>query len=119
VAVASETVSTLMTRIASGLTFFAKRQFRWTFQTTYSATFVRRCALIAATEREQPLLALAVPTVTGLVILITGGFQFTKGKADQLAIYRQGPNPNQPAHAGSAWGLGLRFGLHCASVVPT
>jgi predicted metal-binding membrane protein len=71
---------------------------------------------LAAVEMQLPALARAVPIAVGVVILITGALQLTAWKARHLACCRQAPGRGRtlPADAGTAWRLGLRFGLHCS-----
>jgi predicted metal-binding membrane protein len=71
---------------------------------------------LAAIEMEQPALARAVPTATGVVVLIAGALQLTAWKARQLACCREafGRGRTLPADAGTAWREGLRLGLQCS-----
>ena len=87
-------------------------------------------AALAAIEMQQPALARAVPTATGVVVLIAGALQFSAWKAHHLAGCREAPafaraevsasfsdaSPKRPpaAEAGEAWRHGLRLGLHCS-----
>ena len=70
---------------------------------------------LAAVEMQLPALARAVPIAAGVIVLIAGAFQFTSWKAHHLACCREAPERGRtlPADAGTAWGHGLRLGLHC------
>lgn len=72
-------------------------------------------AALAAGAMHRPVLARAVPTVAGVVVLIAGALQFTAWKAHHLACCRQAPGRDRtfPADAGTAWRHGLCLGLHC------
>jgi len=72
-------------------------------------------AATATIEMERPTLARAAPIAAGLVVLIAGTVQFTKGKAHHLTSCREAPGRDHvlSAHPGAAWRLGLHFGLHC------
>ncbi len=72
-------------------------------------------AALASFEMRQPALASAIPLAGGIVVLLAGAQQFTPWKARHLACCREdprcaGPLPMDP---GTAWGHGLRLGLHC------
>src|SRR5450755_2858678 len=71
---------------------------------------------LAAIEMQLPALARAVPIAIGVVILMAGCLQFTAWKARHLACCREGPGRGRtlPADADTAWGHGLRLGLHCS-----
>jgi predicted metal-binding membrane protein len=71
---------------------------------------------LAAVEMQQPVLARAVPSAVGVVVLITGALQFTAWKAHHLACCRDAPGRGRalPADAGTAWRHGLGLGLHCS-----
>jgi predicted metal-binding membrane protein len=73
-------------------------------------------AALATIEMQQPALARAVPTATGVVVLIAGALQFSAWKAHHLADCREAPGRGRtlPADAGTAWRHGLRLGLHCS-----
>jgi predicted metal-binding membrane protein len=73
-------------------------------------------AALAAIEMQQPALARAVPTATGVVVLIAGALQFSAWKLHHLACCREEPGRGRtlPADAGTAWRHGLRLGLHCS-----
>ena len=79
------------------------------------AAFVLGAALAAA-EMRVPALARAVASAVGVVVLIAGALQFSAWKAHHLACCRQVPAPDQAlaADAGTAWGHGLRLGIHCS-----
>jgi predicted metal-binding membrane protein len=68
---------------------------------------------LAALEMQLP--PRTVSTAVGMVVLITGAFQFTARKAHHLACCRAAPGCGHtlPADAGAAWRHGLRLGLHC------
>ena len=70
----------------------------------------------AAIEMVWAVLARVVPIVAGLVVLFAGALQFTRWKAHHLAHCRQalGQDRTVPAGTGTAWGLGLRLGIHCS-----
>ena len=70
---------------------------------------------LAAIEMQQPALARAVPITVGVAVLIAGAFQFTAWKAHHLACFREPPERSGALPAGprTAWGYGLRLGLHC------
>lgn len=61
---------------------------------------------------QMNAVARAVPVLSGLVVLLAGGFQFTAWKARQLACCRQ-PLICSSGHARTAWRHGLRLGQHC------
>jgi predicted metal-binding membrane protein len=81
--------------------------------------------VLAAIEMQKPALARAVPMAVGVVVVIGGALQFTAWKARALASCREacrqeiccanasGRGHTLPADAASAWGHGLRLGLHC------
>lgn len=79
------------------------------------ATFPLGVALAAA-EMKQPMLARAVPIAVGVVVLVAGNLQFTAWKARHLACCREAALRDRtlPAHAGTAWRIGLRLGLDCS-----
>jgi predicted metal-binding membrane protein len=70
---------------------------------------------LAAVGMRLPALARAVPIAVGIVVVIAGALQFTAWKAYHLARYREAPRRGRPlpAHAATAWRLGVRLGLHC------
>jgi predicted metal-binding membrane protein len=70
---------------------------------------------LATVEMQLPALARAVPMAIGLVVLISGAFQFTAWKAHQLACCQKTPGCGcaLPMDVGTAWRHGLRLGLHC------
>jgi predicted metal-binding membrane protein len=70
---------------------------------------------LATVEMQEPALSRAVPIAVGGVVLIAGALQFTAWKARHLVCCREAPGRGRtlPAHAPSAWRLGLRLGLHC------
>ena len=71
---------------------------------------------LAAAEMRMPALARAVPIAAGVVVVLAGAFQFSAWKARHLACCREAPGRGRtlPADAGTAWGHGLRLGLHCS-----
>ena len=79
------------------------------------AVFLLGIALVGV-EMNDPMLARAVPTAGGLVVLIAGALQFTAWKAHHLACCREAPGRCRtlPANAGTALRHGLRLGLHCS-----
>jgi predicted metal-binding membrane protein len=72
---------------------------------------------LAAVEMQLPALARAVPTATGVVVLIAGALQFTAWKARHLACCREAPGRGRAlaVDASTAWRHGLRLGLHCST----
>ena len=70
---------------------------------------------LAAAEMQLPALARAVPIAVGVIVVLAGALQFTAWKAHHLACCRKAPGRGRtlPADAGTAWGHGLRLGLHC------
>ena len=66
---------------------------------------------------RQPVLARAVPIAAGVVILFAGVYQFSAWKARHLACcrYESAQSGPLPGDAGTAWGHGIRLGLHCSS----
>lgn len=71
---------------------------------------------LATAAMQRPALALAVPMATGVVVLLAGALQFTAWKARHLACCRESPGRGRmlPADVRTAWGQGLRLGLHCS-----
>ena len=71
---------------------------------------------LAALEMRMPALARAVPTASGVVVLIAGTLQLTEWKARHLACCRgaSGRGSRASADARAAWRHGLRLGLHCS-----
>src|SRR6266478_6596939 len=71
---------------------------------SFAAIAKGRCAQAAVTT-QQPPLARAIPTATGVVILIAGALQLTAWKARYLARCREAPGCGRtlPADAGMAW----------------
>jgi predicted metal-binding membrane protein len=71
--------------------------------------------VLAAIEMRFPVLARAVPMAAGGVVAVAGFLQFSPWKARRLACCREAPGRNHvlPAGARTAWGQGLRLGLHC------
>ena len=71
---------------------------------------------LTAVEMRLPALARAVPIAVGVVVLIAGAFQFTAWKAHNLVCCREAPGRDRTlsADAGTAWRLGMRYGLHCS-----
>jgi len=75
-------------------------------------------AALATMEMQQPALARAVPTATGVVVLIAGALQFSAWKAHHLAGCREASafaRAEVSASFGETWRHGLRLGLHCSS----
>jgi predicted metal-binding membrane protein len=70
---------------------------------------------LAAAEMRLPVVARAVPFVTGGIVLAAGALQFTAWKARHLACCRKAPGGccPMPGDAGTAWRHGLSLGLHC------
>ncbi len=70
---------------------------------------------LAALEMELPMLARAVPTAVGVVVLIAGAVQFSAWKAHHLACWRNEPERGRlRADPSTAWRHGVRLGLHCS-----
>lgn len=70
---------------------------------------------LAATAMQQPMLARAVPAVTGVAVVILGALQFTTWKVRLLACCRQAPACRVVrADVGTAWRHGLSLGLECS-----
>jgi predicted metal-binding membrane protein len=78
------------------------------------ATFALGVAL-AAVAMQRPVLARAVPTAEGIVVMMAGVLQFTAWKQRHLACCRTTSERGQtvPADVGTAWRHGLDLGLHC------
>jgi len=73
-------------------------------------------AVLATVEMKYSVLAHAVPTTGGVLILIAGAVQLTSWKAHHLARCRELPARGRTitAQATTAWRQGVRFGLHCS-----
>jgi predicted metal-binding membrane protein len=72
--------------------------------------------LMTALEMHQPLLARAVPWLTGVVVLIIGVIELTAWKAHQLECCRaraEGANMGS-ARAACAWRHGVQLGFQCS-----
>ena len=69
--------------------------------------------LLTEVEMQWPALARAVPVMSGVVVLIAGGVQFSAWKAHYLACYRGVPGHGHARLADAAWRHGLRLGIHC------
>ena len=71
---------------------------------------------LASIEMRFSLLAHAVPVTTSAIMVIAGGFQFTRWKAHHLAGCREDTACDHAleGHSASAFRHGLRLGLHCA-----
>jgi predicted metal-binding membrane protein len=72
-------------------------------------------ATLAEFEMEWPLLARAVPTAIGAIVLTAGALQFSGWKAHHLVCCRgmAAGCDGLRADARSAWRHGLRLGTHC------
>lgn len=72
--------------------------------------------VLASIEMRFPLLAHAVPAATSGIMVIAGGFQFTRWKAHHLAGCREDTARDHATkgHSASAFRHGLRLGVHCA-----
>jgi predicted metal-binding membrane protein len=70
---------------------------------------------LASIEMQQPMVAHAVPTAIGMVVLIAGALQFTAWKTHHLTCCRDAPGPGRPypPDPDTAWREGLRLGVHC------
>lgn len=73
--------------------------------------------VVTNAEMSSPTLARSVPLITGAVLLLAGGLQFTAWKARQLCRCRDGASclHGQSPDARSAWRHGLRLGADCVS----
>jgi len=71
---------------------------------------------LAEVEMQSPALSRVVPIAVGAVVVIAGGLQFTTWKAHHLNCCRTAPGRGRTLapDAGTAWGHGLRLGLHCS-----
>jgi predicted metal-binding membrane protein len=72
--------------------------------------------VLAIVEMKYSVLAHAVPTTGGMLILIAGAVQLTSWKAHHLARCRELPARGRTIaeQATTAWRQGVRFGLHCS-----
>lgn len=72
---------------------------------------------LSAMEMQEPVLARAVPIVTGVVIVIAGALQFGAWKSHDFGrcTAAQARLRTLPANTGAAWRHGVRLGLHCSS----
>jgi predicted metal-binding membrane protein len=72
-------------------------------------------AALAALEMERPAVARAVPLAIAAVLLISGAWQFSAGKARALACCGAAPGHGRAATPGvrAAWRHGLRLGVLC------
>lgn len=72
---------------------------------------------IAALEIRLPVLARAVPTAAGAIVLLAGALQFTRWKSRHLACCRESPSCDEASAADvrTAWRCGLHLGVHCIS----
>jgi predicted metal-binding membrane protein len=70
---------------------------------------------LAGFAMQQPSLSRAVPSLSGIAVLVAGLFQFTAWKARQLACWRDasGRADVLPGDVPAAWREGLRLGLLC------
>jgi predicted metal-binding membrane protein len=84
--------------------------------TAYGVAAFALGAVLAAAEMRLAMLARAVPIAVGLIVLIAGALQFTAWKSHHLACCRAAPRRRLmlPADKGTAWGYGVRLGLHCS-----
>jgi predicted metal-binding membrane protein len=71
--------------------------------------------LDGALARVRPALADDFPIAAGVVIATAGAMQFTAWKTRHLACCREAPLDGRVLKddAGTAWGHGLRLGVHC------
>jgi len=71
---------------------------------------------VMALEMRWEKVAQWLPVAAGMVLLVSGGVQFTPWKARQLALWREGPGPGcpPPPNAPGAWRHGLRMGVRCS-----
>ncbi|MGM3276385.1 DUF2182 domain-containing protein [Ralstonia sp. 24A2] len=71
-------------------------------------------AALVALEMRWPMLARAIPSLAGSVVLGAGVLQFSAWKAHQLACCRGAPaRCALHVDTGAAWRHGVRLGLHC------
>ena len=84
-----------------------------------AAIFPLGAAIVTLTMRYSAL-ARAVPLASGLIVSAAGALQFTRWKAHHLARCRSGSchaslgrGRDSPTDAVSAFGRGLRLGVHC------
>ena len=72
-------------------------------------------AALTTLEMQVPPLARAVPGAIGATVLLAGVLQFSAWKARHLACCRALPDCCEALRADrrTAWGHGLRLGLHC------
>jgi predicted metal-binding membrane protein len=86
--------------------------FAWT---VFGAIAFLAGAVLTSLEMQLPLLARAVPSAIGAIVLIAGIVQFSAWKAHHLACCRRMPDccDTRRADARTAWRYGLRLGLHC------
>ncbi len=78
-----------------------------------AVAFAAGSALAAAEMRWQAL-ATAVPTATGVVLLLAGAVQASGWKAGYLMRCRAACAEGRAADARSAWRSGLRLGVECS-----
>lgn len=73
--------------------------------------------VVTNAEMSSPTLARSVPLITGAILLLAGGLQFTAWKARQLCRCRDEASciHGQSPDARSAWRHGLRLGADCVS----
>ncbi len=73
-------------------------------------------AALVVLEMRWPMLARAVPALTGIVVLGAGVLQFSAWKTHRLACCREvaGANCALSIDVGAAWRHGVRLGLHCS-----
>ncbi len=77
-------------------------------------------AALAAVEMQSALVARAIPTAAGVIVLLAGLLQFTSWKSRELACCRKGLPCNRDCQgrdcassARTAFRHGLNLGLHC------
>ncbi|KMW48490.1 DUF2182 domain-containing protein [Ralstonia insidiosa] len=73
-------------------------------------------AALLALEMRWPMLARAIPALTGIVVLGAGVLQFSAWKAHRLACCREAAGSNRalPIDVRAAWRHGVRLGLRCS-----
>lgn len=71
---------------------------------------------LTSIEMRFPLLARAVPAISGAIVIIAGALQFTRWKEHHLDCCREGDACGHAleSRSGSALRHGLRLGLHCS-----
>jgi predicted metal-binding membrane protein len=85
--------------------------FMWT---VFGAAAFPLGVALATAEMRAPALSRAVPFAVGVIVVLAGVAQLTTWKARHLRCCRESPGAQRlPADGATAWGHGLRLGLHC------